>query len=110
MKRQTKSNNIFSKNLAGVLDDRNLSAKQGAKLAGVPSSTFTAWSNGSAAPLDLEAVHRFCQATQTDFEWLLTGNRSKQQPKLEDFFEAKSGDPILSGIYQIEVKPLKLRK
>lgn len=96
---------IFAENLKTVLDQRDLSAKQAALLAGVPASTLSQWLGGSM-PLDMESVYRFCQATGTDFQWLLVNKTEPLKASIEDVFEYAE-EPSISGIFIVELKRLK---
>lgn len=104
--KRTSTGNIFAANLKKVLDQRGLSARAGAEVAGVPNSTFSAWLGG-AAPLDLESVYRFAKGVGVDFQWLLL-NKTEPPPTISitDLYDV-SAEPDLSGLFQVELRRLK---
>lgn len=108
-KRKNTAAGVLSRNLRRVLADRNLTAKEGAFLAQVPVSTFSAWVNGSALPMDLVALHRFATVAGVSFSWLCTGFEETAL-SFEDCLEDVPGEPPLSGIYRIEARRVRVRR
>ncbi|WII72156.1 hypothetical protein QJS83_16965 [Bdellovibrio sp. 22V] len=105
-RKRISTGNIFAANLKKVLKERGLSARAGAEIAGVPSSTFNMWTSGSV-PENHEAVYRFAKGVGVSFQWLLIG---KEEPpptiSITDLYDV-SAEPDLSGIFLIEAKRLK---
>ncbi|MBY0314408.1 MAG: helix-turn-helix transcriptional regulator [Bdellovibrionales bacterium] len=98
----------FSKNLKAILEERGLSQKTAADIAGTTASTINDWLAGSQ-PADLLCVQKLARALKTDFEWLLTGNQSQINPKdisMTELFEGEP-DPSFSGIFEISARRLK---
>lgn len=105
-RKRTSTGNIFAANLKKVLKDRGLSARAGAEIAGVPSSTFNMWTSGSV-PENHEAVYRFAKGVGVSFQWLLIG---KEEPpptlNITDLYDLIA-EPEMSGLFQIELRRLK---
>ncbi|MGK5087041.1 helix-turn-helix transcriptional regulator [Bdellovibrionota bacterium FG-2] len=107
---RTKAHSPFAKNLKAVLAERGVSQKVAAELAGVTPATLNDWLGGTQ-PSDSIAVQRLCRALKADFEWILTGEKSRIEGKdlsLSELFEIQD-DPAFSGIFMIEAKRLKKR-
>lgn len=104
---RTKSSSPFAKNLK-ALAERGISQKSASELAGVTPATLNDWLGGTQ-PSDPIAVQRLCRALKADFEWLLTGEKSRVEPRelsLAEVFDVQD-DATFSGIFQIEAKRLK---
>ncbi len=98
----------FSKNLKSILDERGLSQKTAAEIAGTTASTINDWLAGSQ-PADLLCVQKSARALKTDFEWLLTGNQNRvniQEISMSELFEGEP-DPSFSGIFEISARRLR---
>lgn len=98
----------FSKNLKAILDERGLSQKAAAEIAGTTASTINDWLAGSQ-PADLLSVQRLARALKTDFEWLLTGVQGRiniQDIAMTELFEGEP-DPSFSGIFEISARRLR---
>ncbi len=107
---RTKANSPFSKNLKAILEERGISQKSAAELAGVTPTTLNDWLGGTQ-PSDAIAVQRLCRALKCDFEWILTGQKSRLEGKdlsLAEIFDVQD-EPSFSGIFKIEAKRLKKR-
>lgn len=115
MAKKPKNNSIalISKNLRQVLKERGISARQGAVLADVPVSSFSAWAAGSSLPMDFLALRRFARSTGVSFAWLLTGEPDEPGAtgvgRLEDMIEVANTEPVLSGVFLIEARKVKLK-
>lgn len=112
-KRQPKrkrSSAPFAANLKAILDERSLSQRQAAALAGVNVAVINGWLSG-AMPGDPVALLRLCKAIKCDFQWLITGERSldKGRASLAEIFEIHE-EPAFSGVFMIEAKRLKKRE
>ena len=99
-------NSPFAVNLESVMNSRGLSFRAVAEICGVNPAVVHAWVNG-AQPQNLQSILNFCVATSIDFQWLLTGVEKEKfaKPSMEDFFSIQL-DPILTGMFQVEVKRL----
>lgn len=98
----------FAKNLKSLLEERKLSQRAAAELAGVRPSVINDWLAGGN-PLNLDAVLKLCVALKADFQWLLTGTQSdtnRQDISMSELFES-TDEPALSGLFLIEAKRLK---
>jgi transcriptional regulator with XRE-family HTH domain len=111
MKKKKKVESPFAKNLAKILQERNLSQKAVAEIANISPSVVSDWLKGNQ-PHDLNALLTICQAIKCDFQWLVTGVHSK--PNLKDISLAEIFDiedePSASGLFQIEAKRLTRKK
>ena len=97
----------FSKNLQAILDERGLSQKAASEVAGVSTTTINDWLAGSQ-PSDPIAVQRPCKALKCDFEWLLTGEKTRidaANAPLSEPFDIKD-ESAFSGIFEISAKRL----
>ena len=105
-------NSPFAKNLKSILEERGISQRSAANIAGVNSATINQWLSGTQ-PNDALAVLKLCKAFKCDFQWLLTGIKSEQSKAseigLSEIFEIEEA-PDFSGIFMIEAKRLKRRK
>jgi transcriptional regulator with XRE-family HTH domain len=107
---RTKSSSPFAKNLKAVLAERGISQKSAFELAGVTPATLNDWLGGTQ-PSDPIAVQRLCRALKADFEWLLTGEKSRVEPR--ELTRAKLTRAVNEfknkGLYKGEWGPLDLR-
>lgn len=103
----------FSKNLKSILEERGVSQKAAAAIAGVTPVTINDWiHNTSSAPQNHIAIQRLCRALNCDFEWLLTGSQSRvdlQNISMAELFESEP-DPSFSGIFEISARRLRRKK
>lgn len=103
------SKSPFTKNLVSLLDERNLSLRAAAQMAGVAQSVMAGWAAG-AQPTNMMAIHRLAKALGVSFEWLLTGIRSTENNPdfdLSEWFEEEDG---FSGLYRLEARRLVRKK
>lgn len=110
-KKEPKIQSPFSENLRKVSEERQLSQRAIAEIAGIPLSTLNTWLNG-AIPTDHMAVLKLCKALSLDYQWLMTGEVSNSRVgdlRLDQIFSIED-DASFSGIFQIEAKRLKRRK
>lgn len=101
---------LFSKNLKSILEERGVSQKAAAAIAGVTPVTINDWiHNTSSTPQNHLAIQRLCRALNCDFEWLLTGSQSRvdlQNISMAELFESEP-DPSFSGVFEISARRLR---
>lgn len=104
-----KNSNIpFSINLKKLMQEKGISQRSLAKLAGIKLSTLNDWLAG-ANPSDLKAVAEICKVLKVDFEYLLLGSRASiplREKSLTELFDIET-DPQFSGLFLIEAKRLR---
>lgn len=102
----------LAKNLKAILEERGISQRTAAEIAGVNSATVNQWLSGSQ-PNDPMAVLRLCKGHKCDFQWLLTGSSPERSNPSEigltELFDIQN-EPDFSGIFMIEAKRLKRRE
>ncbi len=101
----------FSKNLKAILEERGISQRAAAEIAGVNPASINEWLNGSH-PSDPMATLKLCQGLKCDYQWLMTDSRPNLEVNelgLSEIFEIQD-EADFSGIYMIEAKKLKRRK
>jgi len=101
----------FGKNLKKVLDERAISQRGAAELAGVQVSVINGWLTDSI-PHDLSAVQKLCRGLKVDFEWLLTGERSKLNMgdvPLSEIFDV-TDEPDFNGIFEVSARRLRRKE
>jgi transcriptional regulator with XRE-family HTH domain len=100
----------LAENLKSTIKERKLSIKTSAEICSVAQSVFHGWLNGAQCN-DPNALLRFCESLNVDFQWLLTGKVSNFEPSkmgLNEIFDIEE-DPTVSGLFLIEAKRLKRR-
>lgn len=98
----------FAQNLKTIFNERGLTQRSAAEIAGVSVATINDWLNGSQ-PNDLMAVMKLCNTLKCDFQWLLTDSNKRVSPEdlsLSQIFDIED-DPTFSGVFMIEAKKLK---
>ena len=95
----------FGVRLRKIMDDRRLTVRAVANMAGVTSSVIQSWIS-KAAPHDLAAVGRLAQALNVGFKELLLGEPEHHE-NLEASFEAED---FFEGICRIKVQKLSAKK
>lgn len=101
----------LGKNLRKVLEERAISQRGAAELAGVQVSVINGWLTDSI-PHDLSAVQRLCRGLKVDFEWLLTGERSKLNigdVPLSEIFDVED-EADFSGVFEISARRLRRKE
>jgi transcriptional regulator with XRE-family HTH domain len=101
---------VFAKNLKQVLEERGITQRSAAELAGVSTSTLNDWLSGSI-PSRLGALLKLCQALKVDFQFMLTGitsNLIDYETTVSQLFSTEAM-PELTGHFLIEMKRLKKR-
>lgn len=100
----------FARNLKKILEERGISQRGAAEIAGVNVAVLHDWLNGSV-PHDHSAVLKLCKALSCDFQWLLTDTHAQIEAKdfsISEIFDVQD-DPDYSGIFMIEAKRLRRR-
>jgi len=72
----------WGKRLSSILEEKEISQRKAAKIAGVGRSVMNGWTAG-ASPSNLAAVHRLCEALEVSFSWLLVGVDAKHESTLK---------------------------
>jgi transcriptional regulator with XRE-family HTH domain len=72
----------WGKRLTRVLQEKGISQKKAASIAGVGKSAVSSWTAGGS-PSNLAAVKRLCDALEICFTWLLTGAEVKNEGRLQ---------------------------
>lgn len=108
--RKPKGESPFTKNFVNLLKEKKCSHRKAAEIAGVAPSVISNWTAGST-PNNLAALLRLTEALGADFQFILTGIRSDAVPihRLGEIFEVED-QPNLTGIFQMEIRRLKLRR
>lgn len=104
-KRKGTNKLTFGVRLRKIMDDRNLTVRAIAEMAGVTSSVIQSWIS-KAAPHDLEAVAKLAKALNVGFKEILLGEpETGESPELmfdeQDWFE---------GICKVKIQRLVPRK
>jgi transcriptional regulator with XRE-family HTH domain len=104
---------VFNRNLAQIIKEKHISLKDLSIAVEVPHSTIHSWVT-NAAPTDLKAVQRLAKFLNVSFEALLCGDvlteeKTSTKIDLRDLLEVPE-QSILSGIFQIEIKKLSIKK
>lgn len=110
MKSQKKKANIFAKNLIFLIQEKKITQRQLAKVAGVSASTLNSWLAGSAVT-DMDAVMKICDEFDCSFSWLLTGKEDKKTENkniVNELFDYESVS--FNGLYEISARKLVLKK
>jgi transcriptional regulator with XRE-family HTH domain len=99
----------FAENLRRIMDERAVSLKSVATMAGVGSPVVSSWLQGSM-PHDPLAVQRLARALSVDFEFLLTGESSRTDPSSISLHELfREEQTAFSGIFRIQATRLVRR-
>lgn len=96
----------FTKILIKLMDEKNISIRDAAKLAGVGHSTISSWRSG-AAPDNFEAVMKLAKGLGVTFSYLLTGEddtRPDNPPSVSEVFS--EGDFLFDGFAKITIQRL----
>jgi len=98
----------WGQRLRSVLNEKKISYRRAASLAGVSVSVIDSWT-GNSSPANLQAVRRLCDALDISFSWLLTGafEKTDRQISLAESFETV---PYFDGLARIRIDRLIPRK
>lgn len=109
-KRQGTDELPFAKNLKRIMDERHLTVRAVAAMAGVKQpSIIMSWLS-NANPHDLKAVGRLAKALDMNFKELLLGEADQESAKassIDDLFEEKE---FFEGICKINIQRLVPKK
>lgn len=103
---RTNRPSIFGKNLTSLLEERELSVREAARIAGVSSSTIVDWKSGSQ-PTDFDAVLKLAKTLSVSMCYLLTGEEDhvgSQPPPISAVFD--KGEVLYNGIASIKIVAL----
>ena len=108
MARRAKEEYPFAKILRAVMTERQVSARQAAKIAGVSHSTIIDWQTGSS-PGNYLAVKKLSEALGVSFSYLLTGKHDDDEvngvaPPVTTVFA--DGDIVFDGYAKITIQKL----
>lgn len=99
----------FGKILKSIMEDRDLSVRAIAEMAGVRPSVVQSWIS-SANPHDLQAVSKLAKALNIEFKKLLLGESDaelKGANSISDIFEEKE---FFEGICKVSIQRLVPKK
>lgn len=108
-KRQGTNKLPFANILKKIMDERGLSVRAVAELAGVSPSVAQSWIS-KANPHDLQAVARLAKALNINFKELLLGetdSSNSSQLTIKDIFEEKD---FFEGICKVSIQRLVPKK
>jgi transcriptional regulator with XRE-family HTH domain len=94
--------------LASVLKERGLSNRAVAKIIGVSPTVVSAWIRLGSSPADMKVIKKMADALETDFCFLLTGERSLTSPKA-NITELFQETPYFDGYARIRIDRLTPR-
>jgi transcriptional regulator with XRE-family HTH domain len=108
--RRPKGPSPFTKNFNRLLKETGCSHRQAAALAGVSPSVISGWTAGSV-PNDPNALLKITEALKADFQYILTGKPTDtvSSQRIGEIFDIED-QPNLTGIFQLELRRLKLRR
>lgn len=94
--------------LKACLNERKLSNRAAAKMAGVSPSVINGWILHGVTPADLKIVKKLADTLNVDFSWLLVGERSRDVPfQMNEIFKETN---FFDGIVRLRVDKLEPRK
>lgn len=98
----------FGKILRGIMNDRGLTLRAVAEMAGVNASVVQGWLNHTN-PHDLQAVSKLAQALGVSFKGLLLGEQEENGSSVtvSELFEEQD---LIEGICKVSIKRLVERK
>ena len=105
-RRKKTKGSTFGKTLRSLLDEKGITLRDAAKIAGVSASTIDDWCAGST-PADYLAVSRLANQLGVNFEFLLTGRAPKSQSVLSSVAEVfEDGGALFDGYAKITIQRL----
>lgn len=106
-KRKPSGQAPFSKILRSLMQEKGLTVREAASMAGVSPSTLDDW-RGGALPADYSAVKRLAQGLGVSFSFLLTGEDDARPsggpPAIAEVFE--DGGALFDGYARISIQRL----
>ena len=110
-KRKPSGQTPFANILRSIMDERGLTIRKVAGMAGVSPSTIDDW-RGGALPQDFSAVKKLSKELGISFSLLLTGEADErdinQLPAIAEVFS--DGGPLFDGYAKITIQRLIPRK
>lgn len=107
MGRKTKNTiPTFTKILTKLMDEKEISIREAAKIAGVGHSTISSWRSG-ASPDNFIAIMKLAKGLGVTFSYLLTGEddtRPDNPPSVSEVFS--EGDFLFDGFAKITIQRL----
>jgi transcriptional regulator with XRE-family HTH domain len=100
----------YTKILIQLMDEKGMSIREAAKIAGVGHSTISSWRSG-ASPDNFVAVMKLAKALGVTFSYLLTGideSRPNNPPNVSEVFN--EGDFLFDGFAKITIQRLIPKK
>lgn len=103
-----KNKNEWGQRLKAILNERKISLRKAAGIAGVSPSVMDSWTSG-ATPSDMLAVKKLADALGVSFSWLLTGQPDSATTflSLQEHFDE---EPFFNGLARIKIEKLVPRK
>lgn len=106
-RKRQKPRSIFGEQLEKIAQERGLSHRSLAEMAGVSISVIGSWIGmGGAIPSDLLKVKRLADALNVDFSWLVLGEESKISTE-SNSKSVPPGELEVSEFWKIEIKKVK---
>lgn len=98
----------WGQRLKSVLNERKISLRKAAAMAGVSPSVMDSWTSG-ATPSDLLAVKALSNSLGVSFSWLLTGEPDSggDSISIHEYFEEFT---LFNGLARIKIEKLIPRK
>lgn len=90
----------LSRNLKLLLEDRELTLTQTAKLSGISKGTLSGWLNGSSVNPRLDQLVQLADALNVSLDLLVTG-RKPEEPDLEKMLNKIE---LFNGQFELSIK------
>lgn len=103
---KSRKKSLFGKNLTHLLEEKQISVREAARIAHVSSSTIVDWKSGTH-PTDFLAIRRLSQALGVTLSFLLTGEeeiRTNHPMPVSAVFDP--GEVIFDGYALIKIESL----
>ena len=100
-----KSQSKFPEILRALLEEKNISMREAARITGVPASTLASWIRGSHRASDYDALVKLAHHLGVGLSFLLTGTHESPthaRPKLTEIFE--SNGIVFDGYLKIRIE------
>lgn len=91
---------LLSRNLKTLLEDKELTLTQLAKLSGVPKSTLSGWVHGSSTNPRIDQLILVADALRVSIDFLITG-RKPEEPDLENLLNKIE---LFNGQFELSIK------
>lgn len=109
-RRRQQDQNVFSRSLVALMEEKQIGVREAAQIAGVAPSTIVSW-RGGAYPEDFMAVKRIARALGVSLSFLLTGEddtRPDGVPAVAEVFA--DGGTLFDGYAKITIQRLVPKK